>query len=182
MKVIQQRLRILIALVIIMLLVSLILFIKGFVIFTIDMRVVFALLLLTAAVLLCISILEYDRYNTAKLIIENKIMHVKIAANEQSVQVGGFDTLKFDVTEYIVSCFGILLGSKVIKFNIDGIKLKEVEIDHNFISIVYGKDNENKTIKLLHGTIEKDEWYDVVEKIRYETGITPNVIGLEINR
>ncbi len=173
MKVIQQRLRTLIALVITVILFSLILFIKGFTIFKIDMRIVFALLLLAAAVLVCLFILQYGRYNAAKLIIENKILDIQVA------KIDGNST---NDIEFIISCFGILLGTKVIIFNTDGIKLKEVEIDHNFISIVYGRDNENKTIKLLHGTIEKDEWYDVVEKICYETGITPNVIGLEINR
>ena len=167
MKVIQQRLRILIVLLIIILLVSLILFIKGFVIFTIDRRVVFALLLLSVAVLAYLLILEYGRYNAAKLIIENKILDIQVAKIEQN---------STDSIEFIISCFGILLGSKVIKFNTDGIRLKEIEIADDTICIVYGKDKKSKSIRLLHGPIDKNEIKGVAERFQYETGIAPNII------
>ena len=167
MKVIQRRLRILIALVIMMLLISIILLVKGLVLFTIDMRVVFALLLLVVAAQVCLLILEYGRYNAAKLIIENKILDIQVAKIEQN---------SADAIEFIVSCFGVLLGSKVIKFNTDGIRLKEIEIADNTICIVYGKDKKSKSIRLLHGPIDKDEIKEIAERFKYETGIAPNII------
>ena len=139
----------------------------------IDIRFVFAVLLILFIIFVGLFLLEYERYNIAKLILENKIMHVQIAAIQQSIQETDSDILKIDAVEHIISCFGILLGSKVIKFNINRIELKEIEIDQDYISIVYGKDNENKTIKLLHGIIEKQELHRVIDRFCYETGITP---------
>lgn len=174
-KVIRQRLILLLVLSIIVLLICLILFARSINIIA-DVQFVFAVLLLLFIILAGLFLIEYDRYNIARLILENQIMNVQIAGIGQSMQEVELGTLKIDVVEYTISCFGILLGPKVIKFNIDGIKLKEIEIDDDSISIVYGKDNENKTIKLLHGTIEKQELHRIVEKFRYETGITPNII------
>lgn len=131
------------------------------------MKVVFALLLLSAAVLAYLLILEYGRYNVAKLIIENKILDIQVAKIEQN---------STDSIEFIISCFGILLGSKVIKFNTDGIRLKEIEIADDTICIVYGKDKKSKSIRLLHGPIDKNEIKGVAERFQYETGIAPNII------
>lgn len=167
MEVIQQRLRVLITSVIMVLLVTLILFIKGFFIFMIDMRVVFAILLFASIILVSLLILEYERFNAAKLIIENIIMNIQVAKIDEN---------STDVLEFIISCFGILLGSKVIKFNIDGIRLEGVEITHDTICIVYRKDNKRKSIQLLHGTIGKQEIKGIAERFQYETGIIPNVI------
>lgn len=167
MKVIKQRLQILITLIIAILLIASGLFIKKSFIIIIDIKVVFALLLLAATALVFIFILVYRRYNAAKLILENKILDIQVAKIEQN---------STDTIEFIISCFGILLGSKVIKFNTDGIRLKEIEIAHDTICIVYGKDKKSKRIELLHGPIDKNEIKKVAERFQYETGIATDII------
>lgn len=173
MRIIQMKLALYTALSCIVLLLCLFFFIEGYAIFNTDIRIVFVLLFTVLAALLAA---EYYRYNTAKLIMDNKIIHIQVAKIEENCEKKIYNTLSTIVIEYIISCFGVLLGSKVIKFNVDGIKLIEVKIDHDFIFIVYGKDNWNKTIRLLHGSLSTQELWDFAERFRYETGITPNVI------
>ncbi|MDD2481744.1 MAG: hypothetical protein PHC44_03460 [Lutispora sp.] len=173
MRIIQMKLALYTALSCIVLLLCLFFFIEGYTIFNIDIRIVFVLLFTVLAALLAA---EYYRYNTAKLIMDNKIIYIQVTKIEENCEKKIYNTLSTIVIEYIISCFGVLLGSKVIKFNVDGIKLIEVKIDHDFIFIVYGKDNWNKTIRLLHGSLSTQELRDFVERFRYETGITPNVI------
>ena len=173
MRIIQMKLALYTALSCIVLLLCLFFFIEGYTIFNIDIRIVFVLLFTVLAALLAA---EYYRYNTAKLIMDNKIIYIQVTKIEENCEKKIYNTLSTIVLEYVISCFGILLGSKVIKFNVDGIKLTEVKINHDFIFIVYGKDNKNKTIRLLHGSLSTQELRDFVERFRYETGITPNVI------
>lgn len=175
MRIIQMKLALYTALSCIVLL-CLFFFIEGYAILNTDIRIVFVLLFTVLIVLAALLAAEYYRYNTAKLIMDNKIIHIQVAKIEENCEKKIYNTLSTIVMEYVISCFGILLGSKVIKFNVDGIKLTEVKINHDFIFIVYGKDNKNKTIRLLHGSLSTQELRDFVERFRYETGITPNVI------
>ena len=79
--------------------------------------------------------------------------------------------------EIFVSCFGILLDSKIIKFNTEGISLKKVEVGHDYILLAYGKGEKYKTIRLLHSNINEPELRDIIEKFRRETGIIPEFIN-----
>lgn len=176
MQAIQRRLITLIILISTVLSVSLIFFIKGFVIFVLDVWVVFTILLLLLIVIVGFFIQEYDKYKSAKLIMENKIMNVHVAQIEQSMCGTGTDIIQVDSIECIISCFGILFGSKVIKFNIDGIILRKIEIGHDFICFIYGKDKTNKIIKLIHSVMKKEELQSITERFHYETGIIPIVI------
>ena len=175
-KVIRQRLVLLTYLCSIGLLFCLIIFIKNFVISFTDMRVIFALLLLVSNLLIILLIREFEVYSAAKLITENKFMCIEVAEIRiKSDAVSSYS--KIEGLEVYISCFGILLGSRVIKFNIAGVKLKEVEIGNDFICLTYGNDKKNQTIKLLHGVIEKEELKSIVGGFRYETGIIPIVIN-----
>lgn len=176
MKAIRQRLILLTYLSSIGLLFCLIIFIKNFVISFTDMRVIFALLLLVSNLLIVFIIREFETYCAAKLITENKFMNIEVA----EIRIKPDDASshsKIDGLEVYVSCFGILLGSKVIKFNINGINLKEVEIGNDFIYLAYGTDKKIHTIKLIHGDLEKEELKDIVEGFRHETGIIPIVVN-----
>ncbi len=59
--------------------------------------------------------------------------------------------------EVFVSYFGILLDSKIIKFNQDGILLKAVEIGRDFISLTYGKGKQIRNTRLFHAEISSGE-------------------------
>ena len=114
------------------------------------------------------------KLKTARLIIENQILHIKpaiIDAGTCDSPIGGI--------EIIISCFGILLGSQVIKFNLDGINLKAVEIGSEFICLTYGaKDKQTQKIRILHGAMDSLEMQRIGEKFRYETGVVPIIKDL----
>lgn len=130
----------------------------------------FFLLFLFEVAMLCMLMRQYKRYATAKLIIENRIMHIEAA----QIKEGVFENAPIlGNIEVYISCFGILLDSKIIKFNIDGISLKEVEIGRKWICLVYGKDKKNESVRILHGGMEHREVKELVERFRYETGIVP---------
>lgn len=176
MKIIQQRLVFLIFASGIGLLSSLILYVDNFIAYRIDMRILLVLLLLVSNLLVVLLIREYQVRRLAKLIIENKIMHIEAAKISQISDDTSIGILGTEPLEIFISCFGILLGSKAIKFNIDGINLKKVEIGNDFISLMYGKDEKYESILLLHKTIEKTELLRIIDLFRYETGITPIVV------
>lgn len=130
---------------------------------------------------------ECSRLKTAKLMIENKILYIQPMAmgdlgweNGTSGRIDqdlGKDAagLPAESIEVFVSCFGILLGSKIIKFNQEGIRLKAVEIGRHYLSIDYGTDMDIRNIRLLYTRPDSDALTGIIEKFRYETGIVPAV-------
>jgi hypothetical protein len=175
-KIIQQRLIFLTFSSVIGLLSSLKLFVGNFIASRIEMHIFSVLLLLVSCFLLVLLIREYQINKLAKLIMENKILHIETAKINQISDDTSISTFGIESFEVFISCFGILLGSKVIKFNIDGINLKKVEIGNDFIFLVYGKDKKNESIRLLHKSIEKPELLSIIDLFRHETGITPIVV------
>lgn len=117
-------------------------------------------------------IYEYEKYKIAKLILENKILHIQSAKIEEEIMGKRTNSLLFDGLEVYISCFGILLDSKVIKFNIDKINLKKVVVDSKYIYFTYGV-NRFKSIKILHGNMNSSDLHEFVERFSYETGIRP---------
>lgn len=176
MKAIQQRLIILSALSSLGLLVSILLFVKNTPIFQLDVSSFVVLVFPLSILLIGLSIGEYKKYIFAKLIMENKIIHIQSAEIEQKSKKISIGSTPIWGVEIFISCFGILLGSKVIKFNTENIRLEEVEIGHDFISIVYGKGEKEEIIKLLHGIMGKQELQSIIARFHHETGIIPNVI------
>lgn len=176
MKLIQHRLIFLATLCIIGLSLSLIIYVNDFVIFRIDMFGFYALLILTSGLLVILLMREFGAYRIAKLIIENKIMSIEAAEINKRSYDASENILKIDSLEFFISCFGILLGSRVIKFNIDGVRLKKIEIGNDLICLAYGTTNSIKYIKLIHGVIDKNELKIIVERFRYETGIVPIIV------
>lgn len=130
---------------------------------------------------------EYSRLKTAKLIIENQILYIQpvvmgalgwengsLGRNDRGLGKNAAD-LPAESIEVFVSCFGILLGSKIIKFNQDGIRLKAVEIGQYYLSIDYGMNMDIRNIRLIHARPDSAVLADIIEKFRYETGIVPVV-------
>lgn len=116
---------------------------------------------------------EYSRLKVAGLIIENQILHIQPAVIEES----GKDAMGSTVEsmEVFVSCFGILLDSRIIKFNQVGIRLLMVEIGQDFISIRYGRGKKKHMITLLCEIFAETELAEITRRFRYETGITPTI-------
>jgi len=132
----------------------------------------FVLLLCFEGIMIYLLTQQYKCFVTAKLIIENQIMHIEAAKIKEGVFENGSSRGGIEV---FISCFGILLDTRIIKFNIDGISLKGVEIGRESICLAYGTNKKNETIRLLHGGIDDQELQSLVEKFRYETGIVPVV-------
>ncbi len=120
---------------------------------------------------------EYDRYQAARLIIDNKIMHIQVAKTEGQVGTAGASRDNGDFEVYI-SCFGVLLDSRIIKFNVDAIKLKGVEIGRDFVFLSYGNERATQGISILHGPIGLQELQRCIDRFCYETGINPVTLDL----
>jgi len=118
---------------------------------------------------------EYKKLQTARLIAENQILHISTAVisdeADDTEESGNTETI-----EAIISYFGILLDSKIIKFNQNGILLKAVEIGRDYVSLSYGTDKRLQTSRLLNTTLNEDELRTISERFRDETGIVPVII------
>lgn len=90
-------------------------------------------------------------------------MHIRAAVISDGV----------DDIDVFVSYFGILLESRVIKFNQEGTFLKAVEIGPDYISLTYGTDKRVQSTRLLHAAIDDEEVERIAERFRHETGIVP---------
>lgn len=116
-----------------------------------------------------------QRLMAALLIVENQIFHIQPAV---LCERSGRDESKAqpcETVEMFVSCFGILVGSKVIRFNQDDVRLKAVEIGRDYLSLDYGRDTDIRNIRLIHSRPEGAALADIIEKLRYETGVTPTI-------
>jgi len=111
----------------------------------------------------------------ARLIVENQILHIQPAVFRERDGRKESEIRSCETVEMFVSCFGILLGSKVVKFNQEGIRLKAVEIGRDYLSMDYGRDAEARTIRLLYARPDGDALAGILEKFRYETGVTPTI-------
>lgn len=116
-----------------------------------------------------------QRLTAARLIVENQILHIQPAVLREWDSMKESEAESCETVEMFVSCLGILLGSKVIKFNQEGIRLKSVEIGRDYISLDYGRDTNLRNIKLIHSRPDSAVLADIIEKFRYETGITPTI-------
>lgn len=131
---------------------------------------------LASGCMACLWVREYRKLKTARLIVENEILHIRpvvISSNAGDTANAG-DVKNIEV---FVSYFGILFDSKIIKFNQNGILLKAVEIGRDFISLSYGTDKRVQNTRLLRAAISSGELEKIVERFRYETGIVPVIIN-----
>lgn len=115
------------------------------------------------------------RMKAMRLIVENQILHIQPAVLREEDSGKEDETKSCETVEMYVSYFGILLGSQIIKFNQDGIRLKAVEIGRDYLSIDYGTDTSIWNIRLLHAGLDSAVLADIVEKFRYETGVVPTI-------
>jgi len=177
MKAIKQRLGVFIAASSMGLLTSLLIFLENVLKERINYSIGFALVLLYTASLIVILIKEFGRYKTAKLIVDNKIMHIQAVKVEHVIGKVNIPMMYRDI-EVFISCFGILLDARIIKFNASAIKLKAIEIGRELICLSYGTEEITKKIWILHGAISTQELQSYIDRFCYETGIVPVTIDL----
>jgi len=138
----------------------------------------FPLLLILAAAILAaaLAVREGRRLSAARLIVENQILHLQPAVFQEQRNVKRSDYHLKEPVEVFVSCFGILLDSKIIKFNQEGIRLKAVGIGRGYLSLRYGTDTATRNVRLFYSGADSVRLEDIIERFRYETGITPVLI------
>ncbi|HAN86034.1 MAG: hypothetical protein WCZ48_08300 [Bacillota bacterium] len=119
---------------------------------------------------------EHRRRKIAQLIVENQILHIRTATICDTAGAAA-EPEEAETIDIFVSYFGILLDSRVIKFNQDGIFLKAVEIGPNSITLTYGTDKRVQSARLLQAAIDDEQVKRIVEQFRHETGIVPVIIN-----
>lgn len=138
----------------------------------IQTQILLAIIFMTSVISAGLWIHEFKKLKTARLIVENPILRLCIAIiSNISDKVA-----KSEDTDIVISYFGILIGTKIIKFNQNGIRLKDVEIGRDFISLSYGTDKKMQKIWLSRPPINLVKLDEIVEKFRHETGIDPRIL------
>ncbi len=129
---------------------------------------IFFLFLLAGLTLasLALAFLKFRILREARLILENKLLTVRFAAVERGADVssagGG--------VEVVVSCFGILLDSRVISFNRKANRLRRVEIGRNSSAFFYGAGAQTGRTTILHEPLSGEAALRLAESFRFETG------------
>lgn len=133
----------------------------------------FALLIAGTAVLAVLALRALRTFNSARLIMENELMHAcpAVVKSEGAVQAGNC------AMEVSISCFGILLDTRVIRFNRKSNRLRRVEIGRDYISLSWGTEKKPGSARLLHQVMDAAEIQKTAERFLFETGIQPIVAG-----
>lgn len=124
-------------------------------------------------------ICAHARLKMACLIVENQILHIRpaVICEETCMETNGNESDSIDV---FISYFGILIDSKVIKYNQEGIRLKAVELGRYYICLSYGTEKRLHKIHLLHADLDSGEIAEIAEKFRYETGVSATITSSNI--
>ena len=117
------------------------------------------------------SRLLYD----ATLIWDNRILAVPSAliSTEGSLR-------QADTEETVVSTFGILIGSEIYRWGLDGVhgvRLHTAHIDQERMYLTFGDAAQTMRVDLLHGMTQKQAVLDAAQKLWHETGVTADITG-----
>jgi hypothetical protein len=130
-----------------------------------------AISLISLLLLLRQSRLLYD----ATLIWDNRILAVPSALISMPSR-----QMKKDTGETVVSTFGILIGSDIYRWGLDGVhgvRLSAVQIDKERMYLTFGDKDQTMRVELLHGMAQKQAVLDAAQKLLRETGVTAVVNG-----
>ena len=141
---------------------------------TFMLEVVFAfgaISLISLLLLVRQSRLLYD----ATLIWDNRILAVPSAL----ISIPGRQ-IKKDTEETVVSTFGVLIGSRIYRWGLDGVhgvRLSAVQIDKERMYLIFGDAAQTMRVDLLHGMTGKQAVLDAAQKLLRETGVTADITG-----
>lgn len=140
--------------------------------FTLEAAIVFgAISLISLLLLVRQSRLLYD----ATLIWDNRILVVPSAL----ISISGQPTKK-DTEETVVSTFGILIGSEIYRWGLDGahgVRLRTAHIDQKRMILTFGDASQTMRVELLHSMTQKRAVLDAAKKLMHETGVAAGIIG-----
>jgi hypothetical protein len=88
--------------------------------------------------------------------------------------------MKKDTEETVVSTFGILIGSEIYRWGLDGVhgvRLHTAHIDQEWMYLTFGDAVQTIQIELLHGMTQKQTVLNSAQKLLHETGVRAEIIG-----
>ena len=88
--------------------------------------------------------------------------------------------IKKDIEETVVSTFGILMGSEIYRWGLDGIygvRLHTAHINQERMYLIFGDADQTMKVELLHGMTGKQAVLDAAQKLIHETGVTADITG-----
>ena len=130
-----------------------------------------AISLISLLLLLRQSRLLYE----ATLIWDNRILAVPSAL----ISMQGHQ-MKKDTEETVVSTFGVLIGSRIYRWGLDGVhgvRLHTAHIDQERMYLTFGDSAQTMQVELLHGMTQKQAVLDAAQKLLHETGVTADITG-----
>ena len=128
-----------------------------------------AISLISLLLLVRQSRLLYD----ATLIWDNRILAVPSAL----ISMPGRQ-MKKDTEETVVSTFGILIGSEIYRWGLDGVhgaRLNAVQIDKERMCLTFGDAAQTMRVDLLHGMLHKQTVVEAAQKLWHETGVRAEI-------
>ncbi len=141
---------------------------------TFILEAVFAFGAISVASLLLL-VRQSHLLNDATLIWDNRILAVPSALISMADRQGQNDT-----EETVVSTFGILIGSEIYRWGLDGVhgvRLHTTQIDKERMYLTFGDAAQTMRVELLHGMTQKQAVLDAAQKLLYETGVTADITG-----
>ena len=126
-------------------------------------------------IFLLLLVRESRRLYDATLIWDNRILAVPSAliSTEGSLR-------QADTVETVVSTFGMLIGSRIYRWGLDGVhgvRLSAVQIDKERMYLTFGDKDQTMRVELLHGMLHKQTVVEATQKMLHETGVTAVVNG-----
>ena len=128
-----------------------------------------AISLISLLLLVRQSRLLYD----ATLIWDNRILAVPSAL----ISMPGRQ-MKKDAEETVISTFGILIGSEIYRWGLDGVhgaRLNAVQIDKERMCLTFGDAAQTMRVDLLHGMLHKQTVVEAAQKLWHETGVRAEI-------
>ncbi|MBC7086868.1 MAG: hypothetical protein H5T96_00095 [Tissierellales bacterium] len=139
-------------------------------VFMLEMAFAFGVIsIITLMLLVKQSRLLYD----ATLIWDNRI----IAVSSAILSTPGSQVKKAN-DETVVSTFGILIGSEIYRWGLDGVhgvRLHTIHIDQERMYLTFGDASQTMRVELLHGMTQKQELLDAAQKLWHETGVRAEI-------
>ena len=80
----------------------------------------------------------------------------------------------------VVSTFGILIGSEIYRWGLDGIygvRLHTAHINEERMYLTFGDAAQTMKVELLHRMTGKQAVLDTAQKLLHETGVTVDITG-----
>ncbi len=112
-------------------------------------------------------------YDTT-LIWDNRILAVPSAL----ISMPGRQ-MKKDTEETVVSTFGILIGSEIYRWGLDGVhgvRLHTAQFDKERMYLSFGDSAQTMRVDLLHGMTQKQAVQNAAQKLLHETGVRAEII------